>query len=356
MNLAYINKIRSIHSNPAVTIYMNTNRTFPDNSQDSISLKNMISEVETRLKNESKINESNLILKKLKEFASEINHNYNLDSLIIFVSHDFFEFIRLPVKVTDNVIIGGKFSIKILIRSLLQTEDYYVLCLSRKTIRIIEAVNEFAVTEIEDGVFPLNNDSYLETDDIRKAWASTKDNYAKEFFIKADKLFNGYYNRNPKPVVLAGDIRNISYFKEITDSKNIIIGEIEGNFDDSKPHEVVENAFSVVSKFVLDGQKKAMEELNIAKKEQKLLVDISDIYTAAKEGRGFKLFVEKNYSQPAKIENEKIVLKDNPAGSDVIDDIINEIIDLVIKAKGIVMFMEVNQLSGYNKIALIKRY
>jgi len=356
MNYSYINKIKGLQANPAVTIYMNTNRTFPENNRDSINLKNLISEAEKRIIKEYGKKESIQIIKKLKDFASEIDHNYNLDSLIIFVSSDFLEFIRLPVKVKDNVIIDDKFATKPLIRSMLQTENYYILCISRKTIRLIEAINDSVVTEINDTSFPFQNESFIDSDDIKKAWASTYDNHAKEFFNKADKLFKHYHNKNPKPVILAGDGRNISYYKEVADNKKIIIGYIEGNFDATKNHEIVKQAYSVIVKFIKDEQEKSIEEIAVAQKEQKLLVDLNDIYQAVRAGNGLKLFVEKNYFQPAVIENDVITLKDDPSEPGVTDDIINEIIDLLIQSKGNIMFLENNQLKEYNKIALITRY
>ena len=239
---------------------------------------------------------------------------------------------------------------------MLQTETDYILCLSRKTIRLIEAINDSVVTEINDTSFPFQNESYIDSDDIKKAWASTYDNHAKEFFNKADKLFKHYHNKNPKPVILAGDGRNISYYKEVADNKNIIIGYIEGNFDNTKNHEIVKQAYNVIIKFIKDEQEKSIEEIAVAQKEQKLLVDLNDIYRTVKAGKGLKLFIEKNYFQPVIIKNDVITLKDDPTEPGVIDDIINDIIELVIQFKGNVIFLENHQLKEYNKIALITRY
>lgn len=355
MNYTLINRIKEVKESPAVTIYMNTNRSFPENNKDSINLKNLITKVGKRIQMEYGQSESALIIRKLKEFATDIDHKYNLDSLIIFVSPDFLEFIRLPLIVRDNVFIADKFSTKVLLRCLLQTRSYYVFCLSRKVVRLIEAINDGVVSEINDSNFPIENKSYLESDDIKKAWANVYDNHAKEFFNKADKLFNDY-NKDKKPLLLAGDVRNISYYKEIADNKNIIIGHIEGNYDETKAHEIVKQAFGVVVNNVFQEQEKALKELDAAKKEQKLLTDIHDIYTAAKEGRGLKLFVEKNYVQPAKIENGNIILKDNPSGPEIIDDVINEIIEFIVDKNGEVLFLDVNKLMSYNKIALVTRY
>lgn len=356
MNHEFINKIKNLKANPAVTIYMNTNRTFPENNKDSINLKNQINEAEKRLINEYGEKESNPIVLKLKNMSLEIDHNFNLDSLIIFASSDFFEFVRLPVKVKDNVMIDNKFVTKVLLRTMLQTESYYVLCLSRKKIRLIEAVNDTVSTEIVNDDFPIINESYIDADDIKKAWSNVYDNRAKEFFNKADKKLLEYYNKNPKSVVLAGDVRNISYYKEIADYKNIFIGQVEGNYDNTKAQEVVNYAYAVVCKYIVDKQDKAIEDLSRTENEQKLLLDLNDIYLAAKEGRGSKLFVEKNYIQPAVIKNNEIILKDNPSGSDIRDDIVNDIIELIVNNGGDVLFCDVGKLKNYNKIVLVARY
>lgn len=258
MNYSLINKIKEFKGNPAVTICMNTNRTFPDNDKDSINLKNLIIKVDKRIQKEYGQHESALIISKLKEFTTEIDHNYNLDSLMIFVSSDFLEFIRLPVKVSDSVFIADKFATKVLLRWLLQTEHYYVLCLSRKVIRLIEAINDGVISEINDSNFPIENELYLESDDIKKGWGSVYDNHAKEFFNKADKLVNGY-TKSKNSVVLAGDVRNISYYKEIADNKNIIIGHIEGNYDVTKAHEIVKNAYGVVLNYISHKQERQLK-------------------------------------------------------------------------------------------------
>jgi len=63
MNYTHINKIKSVRANPAVTIYMNTYRTFPENNQDSIKLKNLINEAGKRLISEHGKSEAEQIKK-----------------------------------------------------------------------------------------------------------------------------------------------------------------------------------------------------------------------------------------------------------------------------------------------------
>ncbi len=321
MNNSYINKIKNLRGNPSVTICMNTHRTFPDNSRDSITLKNLISEACSRIENE-----------------------YGKDDSV-----------KLPVKVKDNIMVGDKFAVKVLLRSILQTENYYILCLSRKVIRLIEAVNEYVVSEINDGAFPLINDSYLEQDDIRKSWSNIHDRYAGEFFKKGERLFRNYYVKKSLPVILAGDGRNISYYRKASGNREIT-GILEGNYDDVKANEIAQSSYAVLSSRKNDEENKTLSELESAAKEHRLLLDINDIYRALKEGNCLMLIAEKNYYQPCVIENNTVLLKDDPAEPGVLDDIVSEFINMALDSNCRIIFCGPGRINDINRIALITRY
>lgn len=50
MNLQQVfDQLNTVQANPAISIFVPTHRTFPDNQQDAIALKNALKELETRL-------------------------------------------------------------------------------------------------------------------------------------------------------------------------------------------------------------------------------------------------------------------------------------------------------------------
>lgn len=69
---------------PCVTISLNTHRTYPDNAQDAILLKNLLKDAENRIINEFGKRTVSSLLEKLAGIESEIDVNYNLNSLHIF--------------------------------------------------------------------------------------------------------------------------------------------------------------------------------------------------------------------------------------------------------------------------------
>ena len=110
---------------PCVTISLNTHRTHPDNSQDVIQLKNLLKETEERVINEFGKKPVESLLEKLS--AIEIDENYNLDSLHIFLSNNMNDIIKSPWSTPKNrVQISDTFDISPLIKSLNRSEEYFI--------------------------------------------------------------------------------------------------------------------------------------------------------------------------------------------------------------------------------------
>lgn len=81
---------------PCVTISFNTHRTYPDNTQDRIRLKNLVKERTERIKKEFDEVAVAPLLEKLSHIESEVDENCNLDSLHIYLSNDTKEIIKSP--------------------------------------------------------------------------------------------------------------------------------------------------------------------------------------------------------------------------------------------------------------------
>ena len=83
-----LNALKKVNAKNCVSIILNTHRTAPDNQKDVITLKNLIKEVEERLMNSLDKKEAQSIVESLTKLEASIDHNYNLESLILFVNVD----------------------------------------------------------------------------------------------------------------------------------------------------------------------------------------------------------------------------------------------------------------------------
>jgi hypothetical protein len=352
-----LKKLKDIHSDCCVTIILNTHRTKPDNQKDSIVLKNLIKEAENRLHNDFDKRFAGKIAERIKELAENIKHNFNLESLVLFVSEDIAEYTRLTIPVENRVVIDSTFATRDLVRALHEQTSYYVLVISRQNARLIEAHNDKVVREFSDP-FPIKNETLFTKDKLKLSTAKGQDNLIEEFFNWVDKVLNRTIAQNPLPVLLVTEERNYHHYLKVADNKGNVIGHLNKNRDDEKAHHIVSEAWKIVNEIIIKKNSERMAELKKAVSSKNFVSNFTDIWNAIKSGRGKTLFVKKGYFQPAKIENNKVVLVDeeNSNDKDVIDDIIDEMIEQNLSYGGDTVFIKGDDLKEFGGLALTLRY
>ena len=351
-----LKKVKNINAEACVSIILNTHRTKPENQKDSINLKNLIKIAKERLYDDYDKRFVWPIIENLDKVADSINHNYNLESLIVFVNKDFADYTRLPIKVKDRVIINNTFATRAIVRAMHQETGYYVLVLSRQNARLIEAYNDKVVQEFA-GNFPVKNTIYT-TDKTKLSTAKGKDILIEEFFNRVDKLVLNTIKEKPLPILLAAEIRNFDYYQKIADKKDLILGHINRNRDDEEPHHIVADAWKVVLAIIKKKQATRISELKKAVSTGKFSSDYNEIWNSIQQGKGQTLFVTKGFFQPALLVNNKITLVDRLEKDQkgIVDDIIDELIELNLAFGGDTVFMEGNEFKHFNNVALITRY
>ena len=351
-----LRELRKISEDPCVTILINTHRTFPENKQDSIALKNALTEAEKRLLEHYEKRAVINIIQKLHELVESVDHNFNLESLALFASPETAEMLRLPIRVEPRVHIGQNFALRDVIRAVNRSTEYYILTLSQQMARLMMAFNDSLEIEYrEQHVFPIKNNTLYTTDKMAKS-AGADDTLTTEFFNRVDKHLVEQYKQYPLPVIIATEERNQQQYMEVADRKDIIIGFIHRNRDEEKPHEIIRDAWPVVDAWLAQQRLQTLGQLEHAQSQQKALSDLNDIFHAANEGRAELLLVERDYIQPARIVDGNLVFADDPNEEGVYDDIVDEIVDKVIDMGGRVVYLPEGTLEQYQKCALIVRY
>lgn len=353
-----LSKFKDVTSKCCVTIILTTHRTKPDNEKDHIVLKNLVKDAEKRVHADCGDNKemANSITDKLNKLAASIDHRHNLEGLVLFVNENIAEFVRVPLKVENRVVVDHTFHTRDLVRAINGQTGYYVLLLSRQSARMIEALSDKAVKEIEDG-FPIDN----ETTTVAPGAASVANKVTSlslEFFNIVDKKVNEVYKAKPLPVIVCTDEANYSEYLKVADKKDFILGNVKGNKLLEKPHHVVDTVWPVVKKLQNAGNKKRLVELDNAVNTSRYVTDFNDIWTALNEGRGRTLFVRQGYFQPARITGDSIqlVAPDMADDVDVVDDIIDEMLEKNLKAGGDAVFMQEDELDKFQGLVLVTRY
>jgi hypothetical protein len=351
-----LHKVKDVYQEGCVSLIIPTHRTHPENKNDSINLKNAIKEAAERLTEEFDKKYAETVVEKLNKLSETIDHNQNLESLIVFANQDCIEYTRLPISIEHRVVVDNTFATRDLVRALHQEAGYYVLVLSRDQARLIEAQNDAVVAE-NNTLFPVENMLYS-TDKLKLAQSKVQDSMIQEFFNRVDKLVIEATRRHPLPVVIATEKRNYDHYMSVADRPSIILTHLPSNRDNDAAKNIVKDAWPLVKEIVNQRHQDRIVELKEAVNKHLFVSDYNEILRAIQEGRGKTLFVKKGFFQPALIENDEIVLVplEDAKKAGVIDDVIDEIIEHNLFFGGDTVFIEDDSLRDFDNLALVTRY
>jgi hypothetical protein len=351
-------RIASVNENPGVSISLNTHRTHPDNLQDEIVLKNLLKEAESRLLDEFNKRDIEPLLSSIKTIPNEIDVNYNLDSLHLFLSNGFHEIVKSTWPTPENKVeINENFSVRQLIKEYNRSEEYLILKLTQNDVHLYEALNDAVSSEIENDTFPENEGNLQVYNADRSGDPNQAKGRLKEFINRIDKALVQVYNETGLYTVVIASDQNFQLLMEMADKPSVYIGHSTIDNNRTKLHELATQAWEVVQRLQFERRSKAIEEMKEAVSQNLVITDLIEIYQAAIDGRGDLLVANLDYSQPVKFNNDReFDLAEDASQPDIIDDIVTNIAWEVLSKKGRVVFTRQEELNELGQIALKTRY
>jgi hypothetical protein len=345
-------------NNPCLTISLNTHRTHPDNAQDGIVLKKLCKEAEGLLITEFGKRPIAALLEKLEQIPNEIDVNYNLDSLHIFLSNSTKEIIKSAwLTEEDKVDIAGSFAIRPLIKAYNRSEEYLILLLSQSGVQLFEALNDNIVGEIRNDDFPFKENRHYHTDSVKINDVKAADNLVREFLNQVDKAVVKVQHQTGLNCVVICTEDNYSRLMQVADKPNIYHGYASIDYNNTANHKIVSQAWDIIKELQRKRRTEAISEMKEAVSQGKILTDLQEIYRAAKEGRGDLLVTHQDFSQAVKMTDEfSFDLVQDVNQPEVIDDITSNIAWEVISKNGRAIFTSQDEIRDLGQIALKVRY
>ncbi|HHS50835.1 MAG TPA: hypothetical protein ENN07_06940 [candidate division Zixibacteria bacterium] len=361
MNRHDVTFLQEFKGYPCVTITLPTHRSFPENKQDPVRVKNLVQEAGTRLLGEFSKREAQTVLQRLEALAEGIDYKHLQDGLVLCVSEDFSSAFKLPVTIPERVIIDEDFFTRDLVFALNRSPRYWVLVLSEQPTRLFEACRD-DLSEIKDGGFPIVHEGPGGERPLPGGRGvnigAYRDDQHRNFFRQVDEALAPFLKFDPLPLVVVGVDRYIAFYKEISAHKDAIMTTLTGSHDKTPAHEIGELVWPLVKANFAEERRQMLEELDNAIGERKYVSTIGEIWRAAHEGRGRILLVEEGFHYPARVDESglNITAAEDSTAPDVIDDAVDEIIEEILDKGGRVVFMNDGELEAFGRMALILRY
>ncbi len=226
---------------------------------------------------------------------------------------------------------------------------YYVLSLSDQTSRLYEGFRDKLI-DIQNANFPFEIS-------IDAANPTSKNTQLREFFNQTDQHFAHYYQQDPLRLVVIGEKSNLAIFEDLTTHRDTVIGTVKGNYTNTSPHDLGKIVWPVVKEAIAGADKNAMRDLAAAAKAKKVVSGIGAVAQSVETETGSTLYVEEDYHVKGSIRktDHSLILSKHVDIWEVIDDVVDIIIEKVLKMGGTVIFLNSGALMKLEKIALILR-
>lgn len=313
VDVSAIDSLVGASESPAISIYLPTHRFGPDNQQDPIRLKNLLSEAETRLSADGMRSPdvAGLLAPATDLLGDSEFWQYQEDGLAMFLSLDRFDHFRVPQSFDERVVVGDKFVVSPLLPVMSRGERFYVLALSENEVRLLWG-SRFRVGEVELGPdVPTSVAEALWFEDPERqlqfhqggrvgtgrvtATFHGHGGAKEESAGRLDRFLRAVDNGVRQlitpgaPVVLAGVERVIAGYRKVTGLEDVVEDGVEGSPDRLTPETLHEGAWPLVAPRFGATRTAAADEFLSGSRP--ISADVTELAKMAAEGRVAYAFI-----------------------------------------------------------------
>ena len=289
------------NTGPCVSIFLSTERITQDTDRNRIQLKNMRGEAYDKLTREQKLRrpDAESLLEPVDEVLEDDSFwPYLSDGLAIFLAQDQNLIFRLAHPFTARVVTGSRFIVKPLIPLLTVNGIYYIISISRNSVRLFEGTRH-GVTEIKVDEMPTNMARALTLRGREGERAPHRQWHGDEgqktlyrkFFRQIDRALRPYYGDRDEPVVVAGVDYLLHIFHNATSYRGLLREGIPGNPEELSEEVLHARAWPLVEPVLDSPRRQALEQWAALRGTDRVTEDVSTILGAARDGRIQTLFV-----------------------------------------------------------------
>jgi hypothetical protein len=351
---------------PCVSVYLPTERSYPNRHQDPVRYRNLVDQAERLLLRQYPGREVRSLLEKFAALAEDsVFWRQRTAALAVLGSPELFESFDLERAVPERVVVADNFHLKPLLRIVQSADRFQVLCLTRAAVRLFEG-NRDALSEVGLRGVPATVAEALGEEVPGPGRARlplrSQGEYdeakleGEKYFRAVDRaVWEQYSRRTRLPLLLAALPEHQATFRALSHNPQLLAEGIEHNPETLAPDRLREEAWRLVLPRYRERLARLVEDFRVAQSRQKGSDDLGQVAEAACRGRVGTLLIDADKQIPGALDRGtgRVQLVDGAAG---VDDLINELGELVLKADGTVVVVPSDQMPSRTGLAGVFRY
>ena len=338
MNQALLTELQGLNAYPSVTILLTTTPGAAIGPADAAQLDDLVEQADRRLTADVDLAVRVPIVETLRRLAASAATGRATRAVALCASPDHEAIVRLGRDVETRVVVDHTFATRDMVADANRTATFRVVTLSERVARLLVGDRERLV-EVRDWHWPVERTD----EDSDEAWRQRI-----ESVLSRERL------SFEVPTVLAGVARSVI---ALVDTARIDpVGTVPGNHDATSPHALHDLAWPLVDAWLgRDGQL-AMARLEQARGSRVFAGGVDEVWDLANDGRVELLVVEDDYRLTARVDGRHLQPTDEVEDPDAVDDVVDELIETVVRAGGEAVMVPPGELSEHERVAAVLRY
>ena len=364
---------------PCLSVYLPTHRTHPENQQDPIRYKNLMTALEESLLREYDSGQSKALLESFHGLAEDADFwSHTWDGLAVFGAADLFQVFKLQQSVPALAIVARSFHLKPLLRAQQYNDRYQILSLNRRDIKLFEGsrtqldeidlasdvpatISEALGSELTEPHQTVA--SYGGTglgSAMRHSHGSKRDEVEvdeERYFRAVDRAIFEHYSRpSGMPLMLAALPEYHALFHRVSHNTHLMKDGIEIDPTSLSLDQLRERAWSVVEPEFDARLQKRIDEYEHAKANGLGLDVLAKVATAAAQSRVGSLMVAADKRVPGKIAADTGELALSKLENPEVDDVLDDLAELVLQRGGEVVVIPEDKMPSTTGAAATLRF
>lgn len=313
-----IENLAKVEGKDLVSIYLPTHPTSPENQQDRIRFKNLLSEAETIL--EQRGADPDKILEEGYKLHDNIQFwNHTTNGLAVLLGPGHIETIKMSRRPSEYVTVEDRFRIIPLLNNYEQLNDTFILDIAKDRFELyfgdysgIREVEMAGVEKTFTELFPQTDTQYSldgQAGNVlfyrRKDKSDLKEDERIKFFRHVAQSLREFIGPD-MPLVLFGTTENVATFKEIGDVLEIRAA-VEKPMSSMDFDQAQEEMKEVLQPKYIDKIGKEIEQLRSEIAADNGTDNVSRIKRDSETGRIDKLYVGSNFDDLRNEETDKMI-------------------------------------------------